>query len=44
MLVAGTVAGVTALMAYAMFDERLDAVSIVGMVICAAGVVLVNRR
>jgi drug/metabolite transporter (DMT)-like permease len=38
------VPGVTALMAYVLFDERLDAVSIAGMVVCAAGVVLVNRR
>jgi len=34
---------VTALMAYGLFDERLDAVSVAGMVICAAGVFLVNR-
>jgi drug/metabolite transporter (DMT)-like permease len=38
------VPGVTALMAYVLFDERLDALSIAGMVVCAAGVVLVNRR
>jgi drug/metabolite transporter (DMT)-like permease len=38
------VPGVTALMAYLLFDERLDALSIAGMVVCAAGVVLVNRR
>lgn len=38
------VPGVTALMAYILFDERLDALSITGMVVCAAGVVLVNRR
>jgi multidrug transporter EmrE-like cation transporter len=31
-------------MAYVLFDERLDAVSIAGMLVCAAGVVLVNRR
>jgi drug/metabolite transporter (DMT)-like permease len=37
------VPGVTALMAFMLFDERLDALSIVGMVVCAAGVVLVNR-
>lgn len=37
------VPGVTALMAYILFDERLDALSIAGMVVCAAGVVLVNR-
>ncbi len=29
-------------MAYVLFDERLDALSIAGMVVCAAGVVLVN--
>jgi drug/metabolite transporter (DMT)-like permease len=34
---------VTALMAYVLFDEKLDALSIAGMVICAAGVVIVNR-
>ena len=34
---------VTALMAYVLFDERLDAISLVGMVICAVGVFLVNR-
>jgi drug/metabolite transporter (DMT)-like permease len=38
------VPGVTALMAYALFDERLDLLSIVGMAICAAGVIVVNRR
>ena len=38
------VPGVTALMAYALFDERLDLLSIVGMAICAAGVMVVNRR
>jgi drug/metabolite transporter (DMT)-like permease len=37
------VPGVTALMAYALFGEKLDALSIAGMVVCAAGVVLVNR-
>ena len=36
------VPGVTALMAYLLFDERLDPVSIAGIVICAAGVLLVN--
>jgi drug/metabolite transporter (DMT)-like permease len=30
-------------MAYVLFDEKLDALSIAGMVICAAGVVIVNR-
>jgi drug/metabolite transporter (DMT)-like permease len=34
---------VTALFAYILFDERLDAISILGMAICAGGVVLVNR-
>ncbi len=34
---------VTALMAYVLFDEKLDALSIAGMVICAAGVVIVNK-
>ena len=38
------VPGVTALMAYALFDERLDPLSIAGMAVCAAGVLLVNRR
>jgi len=34
---------VTALLAYILFDERLDTLSILGMVICAGGVVLVNH-
>jgi drug/metabolite transporter (DMT)-like permease len=34
---------VTALLAYLLFGEKLDALSIAGMVVCAAGVVLVNR-
>jgi drug/metabolite transporter (DMT)-like permease len=34
----------TALMAFVLFNERLDWLGIVGMVLCAAGVVLVNRR
>ncbi len=38
------VPAVTALMAYLLFDERLDAIAIVGMVACAAAVFLVNRR
>ena len=38
------VPAVTALMAYVLFDERLDAVSIAGMIACAAAVFLVNRR
>jgi drug/metabolite transporter (DMT)-like permease len=35
---------VTAIMAYVLFGERLDAVAIAGMVACAAAVFLVNRR
>jgi drug/metabolite transporter (DMT)-like permease len=38
------VPAVTAVMAYALFGERLDTVAIVGMVTCAAAVFLVNRR
>lgn len=38
------VPGVTAIMAYVLFDERLDLLSIVGMVICATAVLLVNRN
>jgi drug/metabolite transporter (DMT)-like permease len=38
------VPAVTALMAYVLFDERLDQVAIAGMVACAAAVFLVNRR
>ncbi|MBI5318305.1 DMT family transporter [Bradyrhizobium sp.] len=38
------VPAVTALMAFVLFDERLDAVAIAGMVACAAAVFLVNRR
>ncbi len=34
---------VTALMAYVLFDEKLDMLSIIGMVICAAGVFIVNK-
>ena len=34
---------VTALLAFALFGEKLDALSIAGMVVCAVGVVLVNR-
>jgi drug/metabolite transporter (DMT)-like permease len=37
------VPGVTAIVAFALFNERLDALSIAGMVVCAAGVVLVNK-
>ena len=35
---------VTALMAFVLFDERLDMLAIVGMVVCAVAVVIVNRR
>ena len=35
---------VAALAAYILFDERLDALSIVGMFVCAGGVLLVNKR
>jgi drug/metabolite transporter (DMT)-like permease len=38
------VPAVTSVMAYFLFDERLDAVAITGMVACAAAVFLVNRR
>src|SRR5215218_7069611 len=38
------VPAVTALMAYALFGEKLDAVSIAGMIACAAAVLVVNRR
>ena len=34
---------VTALLAYILFDERLDSISILGMLICTGGVALVNR-
>jgi drug/metabolite transporter (DMT)-like permease len=37
------VPGVTALFAFLLFGERLDTISITGMVVCAAGVFLVNR-
>ena len=37
------VPAVTALFAFLLFGERLDAVSIFGMAICAGGVLLVNR-
>ena len=37
------VPAVTALMAYYLFDEKLDALSLAGMAVCALGVVLVNR-
>ena len=35
---------VTSLMAFVLFDERLDGVAIAGMIACAAAVLLVNRR
>ena len=38
------VPAVTSVMAYFLFDERLDAVAIGGMIACAAAVFLVNRR
>jgi len=34
---------VTVFFAYILFDERLDSISILGMVVCAVGVALVNR-
>jgi drug/metabolite transporter (DMT)-like permease len=37
------VPAVTAVMAYALFGERLDTIAIVGMVACAAAVLLVNK-
>jgi len=37
------VPAVTSLMAFVLFDERLDAIAIAGMVACAAAVLLVNR-
>jgi drug/metabolite transporter (DMT)-like permease len=37
------VPAVTAVIAYFLFGEKLDAVSIAGMVICAAGVFVVSR-
>ena len=38
------VPAVTSVMAYLLFDERLDALAIAGMIACAAAVFLVNRR
>src|SRR3954471_11529563 len=38
------VPAVTAVMAYVLFGERLDAVAIAGMIACGAAVFLVNRR
>ena len=37
------VPAVTTLFAYFLFGERLDSISILGMLICAGGVALVNR-
>jgi drug/metabolite transporter (DMT)-like permease len=37
------VPAVTALFAYILFGERLDSISIFGMLICSSGVALVNR-
>src|ERR1700754_4034432 len=37
------VPAVTSLMAYMLFGEKLDAISIVGMIACATAVLLVNR-
>ncbi|HEV2627865.1 MAG TPA: DMT family transporter [Pseudolabrys sp.] len=37
------VPAVTALMAYGLFGETLDHVSVIGMAVCAVGVVLANR-
>ncbi|MEO6781511.1 MAG: DMT family transporter [Bradyrhizobium sp.] len=38
------VPAVTAVMAYVLFGERLDRIAVVGMVACAAAVLLVNQR
>jgi drug/metabolite transporter (DMT)-like permease len=38
------VPAVTSMMAFVLFDERLDAVAIAGMIACAAAVLLVNRN
>ena len=37
------VPAVTAVIAYFLFGEKLDAVSIIGMIVCAVGVFVVNR-
>ncbi len=37
------VPALTALLAFLLFGERLDTLSVAGMVVCAVGVVLVNR-
>lgn len=38
------VPGVAAVMAYGLFGEQLNAVQILGMIVCAAAVLIVNRR
>lgn len=38
------VPAVTAIMAWLMFGEKLDAISILGMIVCTAGVFLVNLK
>ncbi len=38
------VPGVTALLAWLIFDERLDAITIAGIAVCATGVFIVNWR
>jgi drug/metabolite transporter (DMT)-like permease len=38
------VPAVTAVMAYGLFDERLDTIAVIGMVACAAAVFLVNKK
>jgi len=38
------VPAVTSVMAFVLFNERLDVVAIAGMLACAAAVFLVNRR
>ncbi len=38
------VPAVTALMAYLLFNEKLDTIAMAGMVLCAAAVFVVNRR
>jgi drug/metabolite transporter (DMT)-like permease len=37
------VPAVTALFAYGLFGEKLDTLSVAGMLVCAGGVVLANR-
>jgi drug/metabolite transporter (DMT)-like permease len=38
------VPAVTALMAYGLFDERLDAIALLGIAVCAAAVIVVTRN